>query len=129
MSSATSQATLRPMTVRPLSRQILTDQKLPAEILKAAEIGDLTWFKLCLTNAESKNSTGKQGESYVHIAAAHLHRNIIDYVHSEKVTDINGNDENGRNALHWALIWSATRKVSQKRLFAMVELLYSYGAS
>ena len=37
-------------------RQILTDQKLPAEILKAAEIGDMSWFKLCLTNSESKES-------------------------------------------------------------------------
>ena len=35
-------------------RQILTDQKLPAEILKAAEIGDLAWFKLCLSNNEAK---------------------------------------------------------------------------
>lgn len=39
-------------------RQILLDHKLPGEILIAAEIGDLSWFKLCLTNEKSKDSKG-----------------------------------------------------------------------
>ena len=39
-------------------RQTLLDHKLPGEILTAAEIGDLSWFQLCLTNEKSKNSKG-----------------------------------------------------------------------
>ena len=39
-------------------RQTLLDHKLPGEILTAAEIGDLSWFKLCLTNEKSKDSKG-----------------------------------------------------------------------
>ena len=63
----------------------------------------------------------------MHIAAAHLHRNIIDYIFQHKIIDINQLDKSERNALHWALIWSATRKVNPKKLFAIVELLHSYG--
>ena len=148
-------------------RQILLDHKLPGEILTAAEIGDLSWFQLCLTNEKSKSSKegltlwmkvfhaqhssaarnlivswtslqaqisksqpyckGKQGESYLHIAAAHLRRNIIEYIYTTKIIDFNELDNNGRNALHWVLIWSATRKLNQKKVLSMVKLLQSYG--
>ena len=63
----------------------------------------------------------------MHIAAAHLRRNIIEYIYETKIIDLNELDNNGRNALHWVLIWSATRKLNSKKVLSMVQLLQSYG--